>query len=58
MEEGEKRGKDVFVFNRVIVELVLDLSSSFQCRIHSFKLSSEAGFLPADVLLSPEECIL
>lgn len=53
-----KRGKDVFVIIGVAAELGLDLSSSFQCPVHSLKFSSEAGFLPADVLVSPEECVL
>lgn len=31
---------------------------SSQCPVQSLKLSSEAGFLPANVLISPEECML
>lgn len=54
----KKGGKMPFVFLRVIAELGLDLSSSFQCSVHSLKLSSEAGFLPADVLIFLEECML
>ena len=53
-----KREEDVFVFIRVIAELGLDLSSPFQCPVHSLKLSSEAGSLPAVILVSPEECML
>lgn len=58
LDKGVKRGKDVFVIIRVTAELGLDPSSSFQCPVHSLKFSSEAGFLPADVLVSPEERVL
>lgn len=47
-----------FVFIRVTAELGLDPSSSFQCSIHSLKLSSASGCLPADLLISPEEWML